>query len=502
MAYDISAWGPNLEEWLKAWSGREFDVSLSEAITSVVKRYSTLVGQCKFELVSPETWSILHYQEAENILSSWKTLAEDAQEVYGKIDSSGKAAFFELVLHPIQAGGNIHSLYIGAAKNNMYARQGRNSANFMAEETLRMFKRDHEISKAYNGLLNTKWNHMMDQTHIGYTYWQQPMRQMTPPLQYVQALETSLSGDMRISVEGQLGVIPGDDQYNKGGVLVLSTSSLYSPPRWIDISNTGITNVTFQAHSDPFVKLSQSRGSLSISGEGSDARVLLMLDWSIVPLNGGSASVTVTGVSDVTGARSIAKVLVPYVTVRPPNGYTGFVEADGYVALDAWNLSSHFFPGPAVVGEPALLRIWDYGVTLSPLTLRSLDTSKAPTLEVPFWTFSNLQSPSIILFFTPSLNTDHDHPMRYAISVDGTDSQVIQLVHDRSAGDMPSGWDQAVSQERWESKTSWVISPGIHKLSIKLLDGGIVLKRVVVNMGGLKPSGLGPPPSKWVSSTQ
>ena len=39
------------------------------------------------------------------------------------------------------------------------------------------FKQDQELSDYYNHkLAGGKWNHMMDQTHIGYTGWQQPRR--------------------------------------------------------------------------------------------------------------------------------------------------------------------------------------------------------------------------------------------------------------------------------------------------------------------------------------
>jgi Gylcosyl hydrolase family 115 C-terminal domain len=432
------------------------------------------------------------------VLNAWQILAKDARDVYDRTDASAKAAFFELMLHPIEAGENIHMLYIAAAKNNMYARQGRNSANFMAEETLRAFRRDHDLSKTYNELLNRKWNHMMDQTHIGYTYWQQPMRQMTPPLQYVQALEGSLSGDMRVSVEGQSGAIPGDDQYNKGVFLPLPTSTPYSYPRWVDISNTGLINVTFQVRSDPFVKVSQSSGTLSVSGERSDIRIFITIDWAIAPAISGAGSVVITGISDKTNVHSTATVSVPYMNTTPPNGYAGFVEADGYISFDAWTISDHILSRSFGTREASLMRILDYGIMLWPLSTRSLDISMAPMLEVPIWTFSTIQNTSITLYFAPSLNTDRDNPMRYAISIDDAVSKVVQLVQDRPSGELPLGWDHAVSQERWESKSNWPISPGVHKISIKLLDVGLILKKVIVNMGGLKQSSLGPPSSKWV----
>ena len=41
-------------------------------------------------------------------------------------------------------------------------------------------------SNYYNTIMsNGKWNHMMDQTHIGYTYWQQPEKNAMPEIQYI-----------------------------------------------------------------------------------------------------------------------------------------------------------------------------------------------------------------------------------------------------------------------------------------------------------------------------
>lgn len=34
-----------------------------------------------------------------------------------------------------------------------------------------MFDLDNQLMEGYNGLLDGKWNGIMDQTHLGYTYW-------------------------------------------------------------------------------------------------------------------------------------------------------------------------------------------------------------------------------------------------------------------------------------------------------------------------------------------
>src|SRR4051794_22690028 len=104
-------------------------------------------------------------------------MSQDAQALYDKLDQSAQPAFFEMVLHPVLAGEQIHKIHVYSSKNKMYARQGRNSANAMAENAQSAFAKDAELTRQYHELLDGKWIHMMDQTHLGYTYWQQPMRQ-------------------------------------------------------------------------------------------------------------------------------------------------------------------------------------------------------------------------------------------------------------------------------------------------------------------------------------
>src|SRR6185295_1494126 len=86
------------------------------------------------------------------------------------------------------------------AKNRMYAAQGRASANDWATKAKSLYERDAEITKSYNvTLAGGKWNHMMDQTHIGYTYWQQPPQNKMPE---VKEIEVPAKSEMGVSIEG------------------------------------------------------------------------------------------------------------------------------------------------------------------------------------------------------------------------------------------------------------------------------------------------------------
>jgi hypothetical protein len=504
LAYDINAWGPDPRQWLTSWASREFGPLLAKDIANVVARYSNLAGQRKFELISPDTWSIRNYEEADRVLEEWRRLSDDAQALYDKLDQSTQPSFFEMVLHPALAGEQVHKINVYAAKNNMYARQGRNSANAMAEGAQEAFAMDHELTRRYHELLGGKWIHMMDQTHLGYTYWQQPMRQSLPPLQYVQALESGLNGDVRVAAEGQLGAVPGDDEHN-AHELSLPPSTPFSYPRWIDVFNTGVSNVSYTVQADGFVVLSRTSGTLSIDGAASQARIHARVDFARNPPRSGTARIMVSSVS-ATGARTSATVGMPFHDASVPDArFTGFAETDGYVCVDAAAHPALLPPSPASIppqssaeGPPYLFAIPEYGVTTGPLALGTVPTAAAPRLSIPFWAFSARGNASVSLHFAPSLNTDAANPMAYAVALDGAPERLVRLVRDRPAGELPEGWGAAVARERWESGTGWDVGEGAHVLSVRLLDTGLVLRKVVVDLGGVRESGLGPRQSVWV----
>jgi hypothetical protein len=48
----------------------------------------------------------------------------------------------------------------------------RNSANKWMQRVIDGMNKDHNLTRLYHTQLNGKWDHMMDQTHLGYQgYW-------------------------------------------------------------------------------------------------------------------------------------------------------------------------------------------------------------------------------------------------------------------------------------------------------------------------------------------
>ena len=180
LAYDITLHDKDsVSPWLESWAAREFGPDAAAETAKIMSNYSMAAGRRKYELIDPSTYSLINYNEADRILAQWEAMASSASSVMESLSPNARDAFFEMVYHPVTAGYIFNDIMISTARNNLYAGQGRSAANGVADRVRDLFEQDHELTVRYNGLLGGKWKHMMDQTHIGYQYWQQPMRQVS-----------------------------------------------------------------------------------------------------------------------------------------------------------------------------------------------------------------------------------------------------------------------------------------------------------------------------------
>ena len=104
----------------------------------------------------------------------------------------------------------------------------------------------------------------------------------------------------------------------------------------------------------------------------------------------------------------------------------------------------------------------------------------------------------------PTLNFVPGRGLRFAIAFDDQAPQIVDAIGPLAGRDnLPRDWETIVKDSARHVKTSLdVTSPGYHTLKIWMVDPAVVLQKVVVNMGGLKPSYLGPPESYHASVTK
>ncbi|KAK5947409.1 hypothetical protein PMZ80_001559 [Knufia obscura] len=539
VAYDaITLSQPNSGAiWLYQWASRSFGPELAPQISQIMANYSVLAGRRKYELLDSNTYSLINYDEANTVLAEWKTLADAAQMVHGALPAEAQPGFFELILHPCLAGQLMHQLYVDIARNNIYAQQGRTSTNMLAQTTLQLFDNDHMLTQRYHELLNGKWNNMLDQTHIGYQYWQQPMRNALPPLAYVQQREISLAGPLGVTCEGTNGTVPGDDKYHSlsGNAIALPAMDPFGPQtRWIEIFNRGTGPVNYNVSCDePAVSFSPTTtGVLGRNGSDLDVRLYVSVDWDQITNASSMATINVT-TSTVTeqdyinatdhlyGNFGMPQIMLQLnkTSISDDTSLVAgtFVESDRQISMEAAHYTNitNDTSLPYLFEVPGLSRtLSGSGISLGPFnTTSTLEVSNStPHLTYDFYTFTTSQLANLTLYFAPGLNTDPERPLQYAVQLtpfspsNATNStsddgiQTIQPVPSTRLGVLPSIWSSMVADADLPSNTTWNITEtGAHRLDVWLLEPGLVLQKIVLDLGGVVRSYLGPTESyRWM----
>lgn len=191
----------NLNDYYLQWAAQQFGAANAAGIAGILAKYAQYASRRKPELLNAKTYSIENFNEAERVTNDWDSLLASAEKVNDKLPSEYRDAFYQLVLHPVKAYANLQHLYTAVAYNNFYYKNNNLLANKYADEAKKFYVNDSLISIEYNQLNGGKWNHMMDQTHIGYTYWQQPDKQKMPEIKYVHEEANKLLDSSKLIVK-------------------------------------------------------------------------------------------------------------------------------------------------------------------------------------------------------------------------------------------------------------------------------------------------------------
>jgi hypothetical protein len=222
-AWNPSTWNEdNLRSYYTQWAVQQFGDRYAKEIGEILRRYAQLSARRKPELIDEKTYHLVHYNEAERVVQEWNVLRNDAEKINMSLPQEYRDAFFQLALHPIKAMANLHEMYWNVALNHSHAKDSNLAANMYADAAKQRYINDSLISLEYHRLGNGKWNHMMSQTHIGYTYWQQPPVNKMPDVFYVaNGQVTDTVADTNHKAPSALNLVPkngtGNLFYEKDG---------------------------------------------------------------------------------------------------------------------------------------------------------------------------------------------------------------------------------------------------------------------------------------------
>lgn len=496
LAWDVNSWTfGDLPTFFQQFSASTFGQELAPLCSDLLLRHDKLVSLRKHEHIEPETFSLINYSEADKILSAWTKLLHDAKSLHAQTSTENRPSFFQLVLHPIKASQIYISLQIHRAMNALYAKQRRNTANHFFDTCIALFKADYALSQEYHALLDGKWNHIMRQPHLGYrSTWHAPSRDMISGLCLVQAQQASnpIAGNIGIAVEGHEGVRPGlcneeSDRTHPSrrdlvpGVTLPVMEPFGPQSRRFELYLRGPKMVGWTISSPVPWVLVQTCGVLGVEDER-DASIDVAVNWDDVPVDYNN-EVLLTLETDLGDFEHIC---VPVVNRRIPAGFSGHIEADKVLSIPAARFANQ---GVRVVCKhPHLGRELGGSVSVRGSSGGSCE------LVYPFYTFTSAPKAILQLYFTLTLDTHPEAPMNYGLSLDGKDFETHRLVQPPAKpGELPGDWLGSVTDCVWVRKHEVDLTcTGPHVLRVLLREENVVLEKIVVDLGGLRESYLGP----------
>jgi hypothetical protein len=192
MEYPISffmdmAWNPsrfnadNLFQHTVDFCSQQFGETYAVEAARLIDTYTKYNRRVTPELLNDSTYSVEHYQEWQRVKDEYVNLSRRALNLYYIMPTAYRDAFDQLVLYPIEACSNLYEMYYAVAMNHALAVRNDAAANDWAEKVQECFVRDSLLTHHYNKEISGgKWNHIMDQTHIGYQYWNEPKTNTMP----------------------------------------------------------------------------------------------------------------------------------------------------------------------------------------------------------------------------------------------------------------------------------------------------------------------------------
>lgn len=428
-------------------------------------------NQNKNERVIDTDFSFTNYQEAENRMKEYNRIANKSQKILNQLPKEYQAAFYELVFYPVKGAALMNSKMLTAQQNRWYASQGRAATNAYAkqvelyQDSLKMY------TDRFNGLLNGKWNHMMA-IPPGWTATYQNM----PP---VETIEVPQVADMQVFIPEQ------DLTYGGSSVNVLPCLNPYTrKSSFIELYNKGSKSFSWKASSkDAWIKLDKQSGATTTQD-----RISVSLDWNKVPVGE-----KITGEIEIVSDNKTTKVYLPVFNPKSPSveELKGlYVEENGYVSINAGKFhrkkENADIKIRSVKGLGYDNDCVQLGDAIKPAQTRHTD--KAPNAEYDFYTF-NGGNATVYIYSLPIFPLDSKHDTHYGIMID--DGMVQWLT--TSAKEYSSQWRLNVFRNSSISAINvHVGKPGKHTFKLICADPGTVIQKIVIDMGGLKRSYLGP----------
>jgi hypothetical protein len=493
MAYDAPPFQQShyLTQHLEQWVQQIFGAEHAATIRAMLWEYYDLAFERRPEFMGwsqtePTTKTqrtaynhFAYGDEAQRRLDRYAALEQQARQLRPQISAARADAYYELVYYPVVCAALMNQKFLYQDKSYLYAQQNRASAFDYAQWAQQAYDTIVLETKYYNQqLAGGKWQGMMSMHPRDLPAYQAP----TAPL--LQLDTTQMWGVMPESV----GQLDSPQQSASKAPLALPTFYPWGPAtHFVDIFLSGRRAVDWKATtSAKWLVVSAPKGRLTAAVGQKQQRLQVGIDWRKVPKQG-----PLTALLTFKGASKTITVAVRADAGRSQElqAYTGFIETNGYISMMAGNYTrkteqpaAQWAPMKAIGREGMMLQAQPMQDTLP--TSSAPTQQLAPVVEYEFYTLSEA-SPTITVATLPTHPATRATSMRYGIALDDAPMQVVDP---RTVG-RSEEWKQNVLRNSARRQIKGpLLRPGLHTVKIYLLDPGVVLDRITIDLGGLQPA--------------
>jgi hypothetical protein len=488
------------------WATKIFGSEHAVEIADIVSKYPKYNLWRKAEVQVPNIFSIVNFNEADRVIKLWRDVSDKAEALKSKIAPEAQDAYYQLVLYPAKASAGVAEMYIAADKNNLYAKQGRVSANDFANRVRDLFEMDKKLSQFYNdSLSNGKWKNMMSDIHIGYKNWSMPRENTMPSVVDVTPLTNPTLG---VAVEGSEQAWPGSNEEAALPVF----DGLNKQTYYIDVFNRGTGSFKIHAVTNkPWIKLNTYNAVVE-----KDCRIIVDIDWKSLAI--GKAE----GKIDIKQGDSLVQVQVHAVKASiPATNESYFGSLTGEFSIPATKFNANVPCGntkwtilPDLGRDEACMGIY-------PVTSPSATPPSAPRLEYTIY-LAEKGLATCCIGILPTQDINPERGLRIAVSIDTEEPQILDarkglvdefneytptnLANSKVLKPLPKlnrdialigvgkpRRNEIFDNLRWLDARLDVKESGFHTLKVFMIDPEVVLERIVVNPNNDYPSYFGVP---------
>ncbi len=520
LAYDFDAWGTEqinrTDEYTRQWlRGLGFAEKYIEDSAELIEVYTRWNGMCRPEVLRPDTYHPVHFEEAWEMHLMVHTSQMLAEELWEKIQKSSLAdCFYELVYYPLMASAYVIEMNLYAGFNRYYVEQGMLRGDDYAKRVEYYARRDRDLAEEYHKRVKGKWNHMQAVGHVGYRGWndegwQYPFSMNLNPIDVPRLL---------VSVSGETGCTGGNPWRRK--TLEIKLAKEVKPCWGFMVANGGIAEMKYRVEwdakwleivkaygdirfvssprqfyrkADEVVKPSPSPIKDEILFE-EDYYIYLKpellpkdpKDWNTtIRIYGENCEQTAElSENEFSETRVDIRVSVEDLNLDDIERHA-FVECDGILSVEARHYES-----AGAAGDACYKKIENYGRTEGgikafPVTASFSDPRHAPYVVYKFYVKEAGE-------FTLTLYTSANNPvvyngkMRMAVRTNDGEFEAVNTIPDEGYVPWKSqAWSKGVLEQIHKTDCRVSFKKGNNLLYIAAMDPGVVLEKLVLVRDGV-----------------